>query len=157
MKLSSEATIDANIKTFTAILNRDPDNLKALYERGSCLNLKGEYTKAIGADSKSNGCILFCIVLEDYTRALEIDAIGSRFRSQITRFDTHQQIRDALEAMDREDDDWNRIETLTIDLEINPNDLLSRCERADRFAQVSIDRERNTLHRTGFCLSSCDR
>ncbi len=41
--------LDEAISDFTAVLNLDPNHIKASYARGACRNLKGEFHKAIGA------------------------------------------------------------------------------------------------------------
>ena len=40
--------LDEAIADFTAVLELEPDHVKAAYARGACRNLKGEFAPAIG-------------------------------------------------------------------------------------------------------------
>ena len=57
------------IEDFTKVLDLDPYHANALFARGACQNMKGDYIKAI----------------EDYHVALEIDGQNNRKRSRVWR------------------------------------------------------------------------
>ncbi len=40
--------IDEAAKDFSGVIALDPNHAKALYARGACLNLKGDFARAVG-------------------------------------------------------------------------------------------------------------
>jgi tetratricopeptide (TPR) repeat protein len=40
--------LDEAVKDFSTVIKLDPNHAKALYARGACLNLKGDFVRAVG-------------------------------------------------------------------------------------------------------------